>query len=557
VAWWRRPRDKAAPPAGAAAGAAGPGAGPARRDWATLPPLQRATGEIALTARTAPFTASLVTWRDPSFLAPLGHSVDPNAPAGLVEGVVMGRTGASAAAPGSTATAVQRSPDLVLAGRGSGSAGLAGRVVDAPGVPDGVPHCGGAGAVAGPDASADVNGSTADAAGYVDELGDEPSTTRGSDAAVLRAQSDAAGPGGGTGGPDPRLPAAPLLTAADPALPARPLPSVQRGPVAAAMVEPVAQGGPAQEPVAPEPPGSSAPAPVRGLRRFSDEPGTAQWTATSPIESAAIGTASVDAVPAGVPPASRPTDLPASSREWAGRAPRLRGRLGPPLSTVPPTAQRSPAAVPSPPGPAPSPRPSPSPAGSAGPMPESPVDSGTGSSGGAGVLPPGEPVVVSRWVAGTGTVSTVGAGTAALGQLSGGAGTVPPYDPGTAPSVDGARPGSGSAAGGGGPVQADRDAGIGGESPPQRATLGTAPVGAGSDPPAVQRRPAGEPAAQGSMAGTAAVQRAAPPADWGVAGHAPRAGQGSAGGPTTCGVPDTVAGSAGSAGVAGTAGWGG
>lgn len=86
--WWRNARRV-------------PAAGPAaqtparpRDDWRTLPPLSPVTPPPAATVATDSFSDSLSTWQDPRFLAPLGHHIDRDGPAGLVTGLA-----AAAASP--------------------------------------------------------------------------------------------------------------------------------------------------------------------------------------------------------------------------------------------------------------------------------------------------------------------------------------------------------------------------------------------------------------------------------------------------------------------------
>jgi len=61
---------------------------PNRREWASLPPIQRAGGDAQLTAPTAQFIDSLAGTHDPDLsLEPLGHHVSLDAPHGQVTGV--------------------------------------------------------------------------------------------------------------------------------------------------------------------------------------------------------------------------------------------------------------------------------------------------------------------------------------------------------------------------------------------------------------------------------------------------------------------------------------
>ena len=65
-----------------------------RDDWRTLPPLPSVVQPSVTTLATHAFSDSLSTWQNPSFLAPLGHHIDRNGPAGIVTGIAtVRRTG--------------------------------------------------------------------------------------------------------------------------------------------------------------------------------------------------------------------------------------------------------------------------------------------------------------------------------------------------------------------------------------------------------------------------------------------------------------------------------
>ncbi len=73
---------------GDGAGAAQPAEPPRRREWASLPAIQRAIGEAPLMAGTPEFVDSLAGSRDPDLsLEILGHHVSMDAPHGLVSGI--------------------------------------------------------------------------------------------------------------------------------------------------------------------------------------------------------------------------------------------------------------------------------------------------------------------------------------------------------------------------------------------------------------------------------------------------------------------------------------
>ncbi|WP_405901261.1 hypothetical protein OG242_30655 [Streptomyces sp. NBC_00727] len=105
MSWLRGGRSADAPPSQPP----GP-AGPDRVDVSRLEPVQRSvTGQDLLTSPVG-FEAGLVTRQDASLGTPLGHLVSPEAPAGLVRGVVD-------AAPGSPPPPVQRAVEMPMPAR--------------------------------------------------------------------------------------------------------------------------------------------------------------------------------------------------------------------------------------------------------------------------------------------------------------------------------------------------------------------------------------------------------------------------------------------------------
>ena len=77
---WRR-NNRTGPPA--AAPAVPPATRP-RDDWRNLPPLPTVMRSPVTTVAVGNFSDSLGTWHNPSFLAPLGHQIDPDGPAWLI-----------------------------------------------------------------------------------------------------------------------------------------------------------------------------------------------------------------------------------------------------------------------------------------------------------------------------------------------------------------------------------------------------------------------------------------------------------------------------------------
>src|SRR5262245_39614728 len=56
-------------------------------EWRGLAPLQRALETAPVVNPPDAFAASLTSWRNPAFLAPLGHLVSEDAPAGVISGL--------------------------------------------------------------------------------------------------------------------------------------------------------------------------------------------------------------------------------------------------------------------------------------------------------------------------------------------------------------------------------------------------------------------------------------------------------------------------------------
>ncbi|MEU3454613.1 hypothetical protein ABZ671_13545, partial [Micromonospora sp. NPDC006766] len=96
---WRRrtqrtvQRSTADAPAPAATAATDAGPSEPRRAgppaWRGLPPIQRVTPEEPRLNLPEAFTGSLAAWRDPSYLAPLGHLVGGAEPAGVLHGAAI------------------------------------------------------------------------------------------------------------------------------------------------------------------------------------------------------------------------------------------------------------------------------------------------------------------------------------------------------------------------------------------------------------------------------------------------------------------------------------
>ncbi|MGO4429421.1 hypothetical protein AB4Z54_64490, partial [Streptomyces sp. MCAF7] len=100
--------------------------------WLELPALQRTVAEPELVTDPSGFRGSLDTWRDSSFLTPLGHLVSPEAPSGLGHGLVTpdGTVGGAPDTP-----TVSRVFDLPRSGGGGGGGGRGGGDVRPSGAP--------------------------------------------------------------------------------------------------------------------------------------------------------------------------------------------------------------------------------------------------------------------------------------------------------------------------------------------------------------------------------------------------------------------------------------
>ncbi|MGH3926784.1 MAG: hypothetical protein ACRDTT_28630, partial [Pseudonocardiaceae bacterium] len=59
-----------------------------RPEWTALPPIQRTVGTLRPVSPQQEFRDALVSWRNPSFLAPLGHLVSADAPAGVIHRLI-------------------------------------------------------------------------------------------------------------------------------------------------------------------------------------------------------------------------------------------------------------------------------------------------------------------------------------------------------------------------------------------------------------------------------------------------------------------------------------
>jgi len=81
VAWWHRHTSSTTE------ARSGPVQAPAPADWCALPPIQRVLDTSVPLPAPDTFRDSLSSWRDPRFLAPLGHLVAADGPGGHVEGL--------------------------------------------------------------------------------------------------------------------------------------------------------------------------------------------------------------------------------------------------------------------------------------------------------------------------------------------------------------------------------------------------------------------------------------------------------------------------------------
>jgi hypothetical protein len=368
--WPFRRRSPHPPSARAAASAEVP-----ERGWASLPSLQRAGAPMSTTVAVQAFRDGLASWRRPHpFLAPLGHTVSPEGPSGLVSGIAAPVPDATpAATEGTVATwsrpVVTGGPPVVVSRSPEPAA------TDAPAPPPlltsapavhmpsvRLPDAGNetrapepvAAPVAGPEIvveehAAPLLGSeqagtpeggqpettTPAAPRWTDRPGDEAQPGPMTGAAAGTVQRSVAEPVTGQRSA-PAPPVSPQRTA-----PARPVPPQASG-------SPVDTGRASSAPVVIEQP---APSPVReaarneptpavqrvpdGPKGLEDEAPTVAGlgpTIAPPVQLQAGGTAA--AGPPGPPRQRRPDGLPAP-----GGAPVRKPGLGPPIK-APPTLQR-------------------------------------------------------------------------------------------------------------------------------------------------------------------------------------------------------------------------
>ena len=102
--WWRRgaagsipggsipagPSTPTPPARDAAPAPAPPDRAPVQRaEWLDVPPLRPVVTAISPVAPSDAFARTLAAWQNPSFLQPLGHAVDPEGPAGHVDGLAV------------------------------------------------------------------------------------------------------------------------------------------------------------------------------------------------------------------------------------------------------------------------------------------------------------------------------------------------------------------------------------------------------------------------------------------------------------------------------------
>lgn len=80
---WQRVRNADLPTGGVAVEVVAP-----RPEWTALAPIQRTVDTLRPVAPQQEFADSLVSWRNPSFLAPLGHLVSSDAPAGVIHRLI-------------------------------------------------------------------------------------------------------------------------------------------------------------------------------------------------------------------------------------------------------------------------------------------------------------------------------------------------------------------------------------------------------------------------------------------------------------------------------------
>src|SRR5918992_2370945 len=91
--WLRRRADRPSAPVPTTRQPQPTAAARSRDDWQELPAVQPSVGPLRPLAPLDVFTSGLAAHQNPSFLAPLGHRVDPDGPGGLVTGLAAVRAG--------------------------------------------------------------------------------------------------------------------------------------------------------------------------------------------------------------------------------------------------------------------------------------------------------------------------------------------------------------------------------------------------------------------------------------------------------------------------------
>src|SRR6185369_10447487 len=86
--WFRR-KEAGPPPTATAAPSPEPAALPVTRgEWRSVTPIQRVLAEHPLVNPVQRFSSALTSWQSPGYLEPLGHSVGPSEPAGVIGDLV-------------------------------------------------------------------------------------------------------------------------------------------------------------------------------------------------------------------------------------------------------------------------------------------------------------------------------------------------------------------------------------------------------------------------------------------------------------------------------------
>lgn len=326
---WRRTRQPDRAVAGSGERPAAPVAAPAP-EWPTLPPIQRSVHPMRPVSPQQDFGDSLLSWRNPSFLAPLGHFVSADAPAGVIHQLIE---------PAASSATSPAGPALELAAPPSprpSRAGVVQRMLAAVS-----PWVSRESAPTSPRSDGDLSGASAEplpTATPADHPGVSP-VSRAVPATPV--QRSAAGVTPMTRVPDPDLPMLELPVTA--VTPSRTAPMTQTAPEPAGTAAPVPSAAPVvpvdsevgQAPTLGMSSSSAATPPADGsVVGSGDGSGQDPYAGAPAVETAGVSAQADPIVARSVDPLATAMERTVTTRRLG---------LGPPLTSDAVTAQRSPA----------------------------------------------------------------------------------------------------------------------------------------------------------------------------------------------------------------------